>query len=212
MLLSGNHAIVHGAAGSIGRAVSHAVARHGASVQLAGRTAATLGDAAASIVAAGGQTSAQVDARDEQSAAAHIAAVVADAGSIDISVTAISLDEVQGIPLTELTLDDYTSPVIAAAEAHFLTARASSGDSTARRNRSHEPRSRRWGDGRSSSITSAERLRGQQMRYGSHITTRPNDWTPCDAAAPYRKSPRSGPRAMGERRSFSRRTRLAPWC
>jgi len=63
MLLEGKTAIVYGAAGSIGAAVSAAYAREGARLFLAGRTTETLDRVADQIRANGGHADvAQVDA------------------------------------------------------------------------------------------------------------------------------------------------------
>ena len=125
MLLEGKNAVVYGGGGSIGGAVARAFAREGAHVFLAGRTAATLDAVADDIRAAGGAAeTAEVDALDEQSVDAHADAVAVQAGSLDISFNAISHGDVQGTPFAEMALADYTTPVFAAVETLFLTARA----------------------------------------------------------------------------------------
>ena len=46
------------------------------------------------------------------------------AGSIDISRNTLSNDAVQGTPLIERSVDDFSQPVAKAMRAQFLTARA----------------------------------------------------------------------------------------
>ena len=100
MLLERKNAVVYGAGGSIGGAVSRAFAREGARVFLAGRTRATLEVVAEEIRSAGATAqTAEVDALDEE-AVAH------------------------GTPLAEMAVADFMAPVQTAARTTFLTARA----------------------------------------------------------------------------------------
>ena len=125
MLLENKNAIVYGAAGSIGGAVARAFARDGARVFLAGRTLATLDEVAAEIRANGGMAeTAQVDALDKDSVDAHADRVVADAGSIDVSFNAVEVGNVQGVPLTEISVEDFLAPITRLCRANFLTATA----------------------------------------------------------------------------------------
>lgn len=89
MLLENRNAIVYGAGGSVGGAVTRAFAGAGARVFLAGRTLAPLEAVADEITAAGGHAEvAQVDALDRDAVDAHVA-TVAEAGGIDVSFNAI---------------------------------------------------------------------------------------------------------------------------
>jgi 3-oxoacyl-[acyl-carrier protein] reductase len=125
MLLEGKNAVVYGGAGSVGRAVASAFAREGAKVFLVGRTMAALDEAAAEIAGAGGAVeTAQVDALDEPAVDSHADAVAAEAGGIDVSFNAISHDDVHGLPLIEMALDDFARPIAIAMRAQFLTTRA----------------------------------------------------------------------------------------
>lgn len=125
MSLKGKNAVIYGAAGAIGSAVAHTFAREGATVFLAGRTLAALDKVAEEITSAGGIVeTAQVDALDEQSIKEHIAAVGAKAGGVDISFNAIGIEDVQGIPLTEMSLEDFSRPITLATRTQFLTAKA----------------------------------------------------------------------------------------
>jgi NAD(P)-dependent dehydrogenase (short-subunit alcohol dehydrogenase family) len=101
MLLDGKRSIIYGAGGDLGGVVARTFAREGATVFLAGRTrskldtvAAEIGDAAHVI---------ELDATDEAAVEAH-ADTVAQAGGIDVSLNLISRGDVQGVPLTEMTL------------------------------------------------------------------------------------------------------------
>ena len=124
-LLEGKTAIVYGGAGSIGSAVAGGFAAEGARVFLAGRTRAPLEAVAAEIADSGGRAEvAVVDALDSQAVDAHVAAVVAETGRLDISFTAISDNDVQGTPMAEMDVEDYLAPVVTNVRSKFNTARA----------------------------------------------------------------------------------------
>lgn len=124
MLLIDKTAIVYGAGGAIGGAITRAFAREGAKVFLAGRSLAKLAQVADDIRAKGGTaTVATVDALDEQAVNAYTDAVFQQAGHIDISVNVIGLGDVQQ-PLTEITLDHFLQPIHNAMRTQFLTTRA----------------------------------------------------------------------------------------
>lgn len=125
MLLTDKVALVYGAGGSVGGAVARTFAREGARLYLAGRTQAPLKVVADEIRTNRGTADvATVDAADEQAVEAHVAAVVEHAGRIDILFNAIGMQDVQGSPLTEMPVQDFTQPVAVAARTQFLTARA----------------------------------------------------------------------------------------
>ena len=125
MLLENKNAVIYGAGGSIGGAVSRAFAREGARVFLAGRTQASLEEVAGAIRSAGATAHiAEVDALDEQAVDHHADAVAADAGGIDISFNVITHPHTHGTPLAEMAVDDFMAPVQTAARTTFLTARA----------------------------------------------------------------------------------------
>jgi 3-oxoacyl-[acyl-carrier protein] reductase len=125
VLLEGKNAVVYGGGGAIGGAVARAFAREGARVFLAGRTLASLEEAAAAIRAAGGAAdTAAVDALDGEAVNAHADAVVAEAGSLDISMNVIAHGDVQGTPMVEMPVEDYLGPVATAVRTTFLTATA----------------------------------------------------------------------------------------
>ena len=125
MLLEGKNAVVYGGGGAIGGAVASAFAREGAQVWLAGRTRAPLDRVAEGIRAEGGQANvAEVDALDERAVREHADAVAATGGGLDISFSLVSMADVQGTPLAELSLADFERPVLTALRATFITAQA----------------------------------------------------------------------------------------
>lgn len=124
MLLEGENAVIYGG-GTIGGAVARAFAREGAKVFLAGRTVERLEAVAERIRSNGGVVeTAQVDALNETAVERHADAVVASAGSLDISFNLISHGDVQGTPLAEMRLEDFERPVVTAVRTMFLTSRA----------------------------------------------------------------------------------------
>ena len=125
MLLEGKNAVVYGGGGAIGGAVASAFAGEGARVWLAGRTRAPLDRVAEGIRAEGGQADvAEVDALDERAVREHADAVAATGGGLDISFSLVSMADVQGTPLAELSLADFERPVLTALRATFITAQA----------------------------------------------------------------------------------------
>lgn len=125
MLLEKKNAVIYGAAGALGGAVAREFARQGARVFLAGRTRATLDAVAENILATGGAAeTAEVDALDEQAVERHADVVVEQAGGIDVSFNAISLQDVQLIPFVEMSPDDFARPILIGTRTNFLTARA----------------------------------------------------------------------------------------
>jgi 3-oxoacyl-[acyl-carrier protein] reductase len=125
MLLEDKTAVLYGGGGAIGRAVARAFAREGATVHLAGRTLKRLEAVAGEIRASGGAAeTTDVDALGERAVDAHADAVAARSGGIDISFNLISLGDVQGTPLAEMTLGDFERPIVTAVRTQFLTSRA----------------------------------------------------------------------------------------
>jgi 3-oxoacyl-[acyl-carrier protein] reductase len=66
---------------------------------------------------------AQVDALDEQAVTDHVDDVARKSGGIDVSFNAIGMEDVQGTPLLDMSLEDFLHPVIVATRTQFLTAR-----------------------------------------------------------------------------------------
>ena len=125
MLLEEKNAVIYGGGGGIGGAVARAFAREGARVHLASRTPQSLETVAEEIRSAGGAAeTAQVDALDERAVNEHADAVASNFGGIDISLNLISVGDVQGTPLAEMSLEDFEQPIAIAVRTQFLTSRA----------------------------------------------------------------------------------------
>jgi 3-oxoacyl-[acyl-carrier protein] reductase len=125
MLLEHKNAVIYGGGGAIGGAVARAFAREGAHLFLAGRTLAKVEAVAEEITAAGGMAeTAQVDVLDEEAVDKHIGKVAERARRIDILFNAIGMQDVQGKPLHEMSLEDFARPITIATTTQFLTARA----------------------------------------------------------------------------------------
>ncbi len=125
MLLEGKKAVVYGGGGSVGGAAARAFAREGADVFLAGRTREPLDKVASDIEEMGARVEvAELDALDEQAVRKHLDDLVDGAGSVDVSFNAISLRDVQLIPLAEMSQDDFMRPIVTGMITHFVTAKA----------------------------------------------------------------------------------------
>ncbi|MFI1396012.1 SDR family oxidoreductase [Streptomyces sp. NPDC020681] len=119
-MLKDKVAVIYGGAGSLGAGVAKAYAAAGARVFLVGRTESTLREAASGT----GAEYDVLDARDEAAVEAHASSVVERAGRIDISLNLVPRGDFQGVPLTEMSLADYTRPVVQGIACQFITARA----------------------------------------------------------------------------------------
>jgi len=132
MLLRNKVAVIYGAGGAVGSAVAAAFAKEGARVFLTGRTAAKVEAVARKIVSDGGAAeSDEVDALDEASIEKHLDGVVTKTGGIDISFNAIGVPAsvvadkgMQGVPLTEISIESFIYPITTYTRSHFLTGRA----------------------------------------------------------------------------------------
>lgn len=125
MLLKDKIAVIHGGGGAIGSAVARTFAREGARVFLTGRTQARLDAVVRSIADAGGHARAcALDALDDWAVERHADDAARDAGRIDITLNAVGIPHVQGVPFAELTLGDFTHPIHALTRTNFLTAAA----------------------------------------------------------------------------------------
>jgi NAD(P)-dependent dehydrogenase (short-subunit alcohol dehydrogenase family) len=120
MLLEGKNCIIYGGGGSIGSGVARTFAREGARVFLVGRTREPLQAVADEL---GGAAEIEVlDALDGRAVDEHVRAVAAKAGSVDVSFNLVTRDDVQGIPLVEMSWEDLSSPVVKGLHANFNTA------------------------------------------------------------------------------------------
>ena len=126
MLLQDRTAVVFGGGGFMGGAIARAFAKQGASVFLAGRTPEKLQAVADDIREAGGTAeSATVDAHDAAAVQGYLGHIIDTAGRLDVSVNTVNPNEVQGIPLVDMSLPDFLTPVTESARTNFLTATAS---------------------------------------------------------------------------------------
>lgn len=125
MLLQNKNAIIYGAAGSLGEAVSRAMAKDGAKVFLAGYKLEPVKKLADELIEAGGSAEADVvDALNEKEVNDYVNKVAGKAGTIDVCFNAISLKDLQGIALVEMNLDDFVRPVTIAMQTQFITSTA----------------------------------------------------------------------------------------
>src|SRR5260370_21751341 len=122
MLLENKNAVIYGAGGDVGSAVARAFARSGARVFLVGRRLPPLEAVAEEITQGGGMAEvAQVDALDGQAVEQHMDEVVQKAGSIDISFNVVGIGYVQGAPLIEMKLEQFTRGITDVMQTQFLT-------------------------------------------------------------------------------------------
>jgi 3-oxoacyl-[acyl-carrier protein] reductase len=124
MLLYNKNAVIYGAAGSLGSAIAHAFAQQGAKVFVTGNKLLLAEQTACAIISKGGKATAmQVDALNEEEVNSCISRIEQEGGA-DISFNLIQYHDVQGIPLVDMKLEDFTRPVFRAAQSHFITATA----------------------------------------------------------------------------------------
>jgi NAD(P)-dependent dehydrogenase (short-subunit alcohol dehydrogenase family) len=116
--LENKNAVIYGAGGSLGGAMAKALAKAGAKVLVTGIRPEKVEKLAEEIRATGGQAeAAQVDALDENAVNEHIAS----AGRVDISFNAAWNGVVQGMPLTEISVKDFVTPIQMAIQSRFIT-------------------------------------------------------------------------------------------
>jgi NAD(P)-dependent dehydrogenase (short-subunit alcohol dehydrogenase family) len=126
MLLENKIAVIYGAGGAVGGAVASALAKEGARLFLTGRSLSKVEAVAKEIVTAGGKAeSAQVDVLDEKAVDGHLQSVMEKAGRVDISFNAVGIPNanVQGVPLVELDVQQFSLPIATYTRSYFLTAR-----------------------------------------------------------------------------------------
>ena len=127
-ILQGKHAVVFGAAGSVGAAVAKEFAAEGAEVFLAGRTKASVDAVAREIKAAGGKAhAAAVDALDEAAVTAYVDGVAKETGRIDIVFNAVGTrpsDYGNGKNVLDLPVEEFIVGVNTMLKSQYITARA----------------------------------------------------------------------------------------
>ena len=125
-MLKNKVAVIYGAGGAVGGAVARAFAREDAKLFLTGRHLAPVDAVAKEIVSAGGSAgTAEVDALDEQSVDRHLQSIIDKAGRVDVSFNAIGIPntKLQGVPLVELDVEQFSLPIATYTRSYFLTAR-----------------------------------------------------------------------------------------
>jgi len=128
--------VIYGAGGDVGGSVARAFAREGARLFLSGRNLPRVEAVAADVIGRGGVAeAAQVDVLDEQAVEKYVGDVVANAGAIGISFTAIGISRAlrEKAPLLELSAEHFALPITTYTQAHFLTARIAARRMVARR-------------------------------------------------------------------------------
>ena len=110
MMLKDKVAVIYGAGGAIGGAVTRAFAAEGAELFLTGRRLASVEVVAKDIASA---EAAQVDALDERAVDKHLQSVIKRAGRVDISLNAVGISNatILGVPLVELDAEQFTAPI-----------------------------------------------------------------------------------------------------
>lgn len=125
MILQNKNAIIYGAGGSLGSAVAKALAKEGATVFLTGRKMNSVQITADEILQMGGKAEVDVvDAFDENAVSRHIETIIQKAGKLDISFNAVGIDVIQNIPLIDLSVNDFVSPITQTMQTRFITAKA----------------------------------------------------------------------------------------
>lgn len=123
MILKEKIAIIYGATGSIGTAVSIKFASEGATVILVAREAEKLKNLSDKICAIGCNSYWYVvNAMEKKDVEAHLNIVKEKFSRIDISINLISINDVQGKPISEISFSDFISPIHAAMQTQFVTA------------------------------------------------------------------------------------------
>jgi NAD(P)-dependent dehydrogenase (short-subunit alcohol dehydrogenase family) len=127
-ILSGKHAVVFGAAGTIGASVAQEFVMAGAEVFLSGRTRSSVEAVANHITANGGMAhAAVVDTLDDSAVNQYINGIANEAGKIDIvlDVTGPLAKEYGNTKMAvDLRIEEFMVPLETMVKARFITARA----------------------------------------------------------------------------------------
>jgi 3-oxoacyl-[acyl-carrier protein] reductase len=125
MILQNKNAVIYGAGGSLGGAVAKALAASGARVFLTGHHIISVQKLADEIRTSGGTVEVDtVDALDETDIGSHLSKMLSRAGKVDISFNAVGVPVVQNIPLVDISVNDFMSPLTIMTQTQFLTATA----------------------------------------------------------------------------------------
>ena len=133
-ILSGKHAMVFGAGGTIGAAVAREFAAAGAEVFLSGRTKSNVEAVANRITANGGRAHADVvDTLDDAAVSRYVNSIANKAGKIDIvlDVAGPLAKEYGNTKLAvDLSIDEFMAPLVTMVKSRFITARAAAREMT----------------------------------------------------------------------------------
>lgn len=122
MLLANKNAVIYGAGGSLGSSIAKTLAKAGATIYATGIHVDKVEKLAGQIRESGGKAyAAEVNALDKIQVEEHLRSIN---GNVDISFNAVGWKDVQGSMLTDLSVDDFMSPVINAMTTNFITATA----------------------------------------------------------------------------------------
>ena len=119
-------AVIYGD-GTVGATIAKKFALEGASIFLTGRTPKKLEATTSEIKKTGGTIeTTQLDALNEKAVEKHLNEVIQKAGKVDISFNAIGIPQkgIQGISLTELSVESFFLPITTYVKSHFITSKA----------------------------------------------------------------------------------------
>jgi len=127
-ILNGKHAVVFGAAGTIGAAVASEFAAAGAEVFLSGRTKSKVEAVAKNITANGGRAHvAVVDTLNDAAVNQYISSIVNETGKIDIILDAagpLAKEYGNTKMAVDLPIEEFMVPLDTMVRSRFITARA----------------------------------------------------------------------------------------
>jgi NAD(P)-dependent dehydrogenase (short-subunit alcohol dehydrogenase family) len=127
-VLNGKHAVVFGAAGTIGAAVGKEFALAGAEVFLSGRTKSNVEAVAKHITSHGGRAhAAVVDTLNDVAVNQYISSIVNDTGKVDIVLDAagpLAKEYGNTKMAVDLPIDEFMVPLDTIVRSRFITARA----------------------------------------------------------------------------------------
>jgi 3-oxoacyl-[acyl-carrier protein] reductase len=122
MLLQNKNAVLFASGGSVGGAIARALAKAGANVFLSNHHIESVQKLASEIIAEGSKAEAyKVDALNEKEVNDHVHEIMKKAGTIDIAMNLIKTEDLQGIPLVDLSFEDFIRPIRRVSESHFIT-------------------------------------------------------------------------------------------
>lgn len=125
MDLHNKTAIIYGASGAIGSAITRAFYKAGANIIMVARNQEKLQRVATTISAADDRIeTAALNVLDQAAVVKHADSVAAKAGRIDISVNVTGTFHIQGVNFPDLSLEDFMFPVSTYIRANFITAQA----------------------------------------------------------------------------------------